>query len=567
MKYKLIGKNDYLIEPIKTILNNRGIVDIDKFLNVNESMTHHWSLLSNIKDAANCLIKHLEQDSVIFVQIDSDCDGLSSSAILINYLKRTHPKAKIKWRLQQDKTHGIVLDTVPEETGLVIVPDAGSNQYEIHKQLKDRGIDVIVLDHHHCERESDYAIVVNNQLSPEYPNKNFSGAGIVYKFCKVLDEILNVDYADYFLDLVAVGNIADSMDMREFETRYYVLKGLKQINNPFLKALIEKQEYSMKGIVNITNVSFYIAPLINAVVRSGTMEEKEAVFKCLTESDDMVYYKRRDTWESIHTNTARQLANVRARQNKLRDKGVELIQQRIEEKNLNKNKILIVNVTGILETTLTGLVANRLVDRYKKPVLLLRQQETDVNSYGGSGRGYEKSEIKDFRQFLLNTGKFEFCEGHNNAFGFGIHKDKIIEANDYINELLKDIDMGSDVYDVDLIVPASQLNRSLVDQLNKMRDLWGFKVQEPLLAIKNVPFTQEVIRYPEKEKGTVVLKYKDIEFIKYQADSDIQEQLRKYSSFKMTLVGRVNENIWNDKVTPQIIIDDFEVEKYIEFNF
>jgi single-stranded-DNA-specific exonuclease len=57
--------------------------------------------------------------------------------------------------------------------------------------------------------------VVNNQLSPNYPNKNLSGAGIVYKFCQALDNYINVKFADYFLDLVAVGNASDSMDLRE----------------------------------------------------------------------------------------------------------------------------------------------------------------------------------------------------------------------------------------------------------------------------------------------------------------------------------------------------------------
>ena len=209
MRYKLIGVNDYLIDPIKTILNNRGITDIEKFLNLDESVVNDWRLLKNIEKAIDCLLTHIKAKSNIFVQVDSDADGYTSSAILINYLKSIFPNINIKWELQEGKEHGIILDKVPSETNLVIVPDSGSNQYEIHSALKKRGIDVIVLDHHECEKESEDAIVVNNQLSPEYPNKNFSGAGIVYKFCKAIDEHLGINKADHFLDLVAVGNIAD----------------------------------------------------------------------------------------------------------------------------------------------------------------------------------------------------------------------------------------------------------------------------------------------------------------------------------------------------------------------
>lgn len=559
MRYRIIGSNDFLLNPVKTILNNRGIYDINSFLNLAENVTHDWKLLKNIENAAKCLIKHLKSNNQIFVQIDADFDGMSSSAVLINYINKTFPNANIAWRTHDSKTHGVIVETVPEDTKLVIIPDAGSNQYEEHKQLSEKDIEVIVLDHHLCDKESKYAIIVNNQLSPNYPNKNFSGVGIVYKLCQALDHLLKVNYADNYLDLVAMGNIADSMDMRELETRYYVLKGLQQIKNPFLQSLIEKQSYSMNGKVNITNVAFYIAPLINSVVRVGTEEEKVNVFKSLIESDEKIYYKKKDTWETIQVNTARQLANVRVRQNKLRDKGVELILDRINEKGLGNNKVLLVNVTGLLEKSLSGLVANKITNQFRKPVIMLRQYEDDENLFGGSARGYEKSEIKSFRQFLLDTGKFNFCEGHDNAFGYEIHRDKIVELNDYINELLKDVEMGSDVYDVDFIIPAQQLNLSLIKELNKMRDLWGFKVEEPLLAIKDIVVTQTDIKYPQKENGTVIIKHRDIEFIKYRCSEDVIDKLKQNQSFKMDAVGRASENTWNGETKQQIIIDDFEI--------
>lgn len=121
------------------------------------------------------------------------------------------------------------METIPEDTHLLIIPDAGSNQYALHQELKERGIDTLVLDHHECEKESNAAIIINNQLSNEYQNKRLSGVGIVYKFCKALDDKLGLDLADSFLDLVAIGNIGDVIDLREPETRYYVKKGLKQI--------------------------------------------------------------------------------------------------------------------------------------------------------------------------------------------------------------------------------------------------------------------------------------------------------------------------------------------------
>lgn len=81
------------------------------------------------------------------------------------------------------------MELIPPNTTLVIAPDSSSNDYDIHKALNDSGIDVIVLDHHHADKVSEYACVVNNQLC-DYPTKSLSGVGIVYKFCQYLDQVL-----------------------------------------------------------------------------------------------------------------------------------------------------------------------------------------------------------------------------------------------------------------------------------------------------------------------------------------------------------------------------------------
>jgi single-stranded-DNA-specific exonuclease len=127
--------------------------------------------------------------------------------------------------MNEGKIHGINADTVPEDVKMVICPDSSSNSYEDHKKLRERGCDVLVLDHHLAERESADAIIINNQMC-DYPNKTLSGVGIVYKFCSYLDSLLGTEYAKEILDLTAVGIIADMMDLRNFETHYIITQGL-----------------------------------------------------------------------------------------------------------------------------------------------------------------------------------------------------------------------------------------------------------------------------------------------------------------------------------------------------
>ena len=213
-----------------------------------------------------------------------DTDGFCSSAMLWLYLKHFFPRADLNFVCHEHKEHGLedIIDTVEDsDYDLVILPDSSSSDYDFHKRLKEHGKDVIVIDHHEAERYSENAIVVNNQLSERYSNKSLCGAGVVYKLLMVLDEkILGPDkegYAEHFIDLCALANIADCMSMKAPETRYYIVEGLKQISNEGFKALIDQQSFSLfkeNDTLNYISIAFYIAPLINAVIRVGTMEEK-----------------------------------------------------------------------------------------------------------------------------------------------------------------------------------------------------------------------------------------------------------------------------------------------------
>ena len=230
------------------------------------------------------LIRHVSQNDKIFIQVDSDCDGYTSAAILINYLNCLFPhfvQTKISYRIHDGKQHGLLTDTIPNDIKLVIAPDSSSNDYTEHEELAKRGIDVLVLDHHEAEEYSKFACVINNQMC-DYPNKSLSGAGVVYKFCCYLDKLLNSNYAEDFLDLATVGLIADVMPLKDFETRHLILKGMQGFRNPLLKTMVEKDDFHFEGkALTPFNIAWYIAPYINAITRSGTDTEKMVVFESM----------------------------------------------------------------------------------------------------------------------------------------------------------------------------------------------------------------------------------------------------------------------------------------------
>lgn len=572
MKYRLI--KDSLNDECnvqKTILLNRGVENWKEYLNIDESCVNDYSMLDNIHEAVLCYISHLDRGSKIHVIVDPDVDGFCSASEIIRYTKKVKPEANITYSLHTQKQHGISEDiTIPEDIDLLIVPDAGSNDVNQCKGLDENGIDVIVLDHHICDKKNPYAIVVNNQMC-DYPNKNFCGGGIVYKFLKAVDDELWENYADDFLDMVALSNISDVMDMREFETRYYVNAGLNKIRSKVFKALIDKQSYSMKDVVNIISVQFYVTPILNAMIRVGNQDDKDLLFRAFIETDEVFKYKKRgateETDEDIYTRAARLCYNAKNRQGKEVSKSVDEIDNIIKQNELYKNKAIFVNVSNVLSQTLTGLVAMKIADKYNKPCLLLRRQKLRDDGgmfYGGSCRNFDHSPISSLKNELDSTNLFEFVQGHDNAAGFSINRSNIENAIKKINTMWKDIDFTA-YYEVDFDKDVSEIDISFVKEIDDIKDLFGQGIKEPYVHISNIPVVKEDTFVMGKESNSWKVIYNDeLAFVKFSVDKEkdaiINNMFSDTDGFlgTMDVIGTVSLNNYKGILTPQVIVKDYE---------
>lgn len=184
-------------------------------------------------------------------------------------------------------------------------------------------------------------------MSSLYQNKDLCGAGVTWQFCKYLDKMFNVNYADEYMDLAALGLVSDMMSMLSLENRYIVHTGLAHIKNYFFKALCEKQSFSMGGKVTPITVAFYITPLINAMIRAGADDEKQRCFEAFIDGHKMVPSNKRGakgTMEELAIESARECTNARAKQNRTLDKVVETLEIKIHKYNLLENKILFIRL-------------------------------------------------------------------------------------------------------------------------------------------------------------------------------------------------------------------------------
>lgn len=570
MKYKLIAKPNKNYSPMQQILVNRGIdvKDIEHYLKTSDADILNPDLLDNMIEGVKRLISAIKNREKIFLIVDCDADGFTASAALVNYIYKVFPSAMdlLSIQLHEGKEHGIeekwLEEIVANEYKLVICPDASSNDYNQHKFLKDNGIDVLVLDHHDAEEVSENAIIINNQLS-DYPNKTLSGVGIVYKFCSKIDELMKIKEADTILDLVSLGMIADMMDMRNFETKHLIQKGLTRIENPFFKALVERQAYSIGETVTPIGVAFYIAPLINATIRVGTQNEKEVMFKAMLNhcAYDMIPSTKRGEkgkTEAVVVQAVRNATNVRNRQKKARDNGFEYVEQIIAANNLDKNKIIVVQVSEDLDKNLTGLIANQLMAKYQKPVLLVR--ETDEGLLQGSARGYDKSELKDLKSFLLESGFMEYAEGHAAAMGVGIYKDKVNALVDYSNTVLANYDFSA-CYDVDYEYMSNDFKAQDIIDIGSMKSLWGKGVDEAMVVIKGIKITSNNITLMSANKNpTIKITLQNgTSLIKFGASQAEFESLKSSGYTEIDVIGTCAINEWQGMITPQILIKDYEV--------
>ena len=574
MEYQLINKPISRLQEIEQILMNRGIplVDVYRYLHTSPVDIIPPTEIANIKEGASLLVKHISQNSRVMLQIDSDCDGFTSFAVFMNYLNNLFPafvQNNIVYKTHKGKSHGIDIDEIPKDTKLVIALDASSNEYEIHQKLREAGMDVLIIDHHEATEVSPDACVINNQLC-DYPNKSLSGVGMVYKFCCYLDQLLGVDHADKYLDLVALGMIADMMDLRYFETKHLIQLGCENIRSPFIKMMMTRNEYSIKGQLTPFTVGFYIAPYINAVARVGTQEETLLLAESMLEyrAYEQIPSTKRGCsgqTESRVEQACRTANNVRNRQNKARDVSTEFVDKLIETNNLLDNKILVVQAPKAngLDTNITGLIGNQTSAKYQHPVLILNERNHDREIWWeGSARGLSDSELTNFKEFLINTGLVEYAEGHPNAFGVGIKDQNIQKFIEFTNEKLKDIDFRP-IYWVDFIYKSDTLNPNTILTIGQYNYLWGQSLDKPKIAIEDINITPNNIQVM---KGpSLKFTINGIEYIKFKAAEEEIKLFQDNAIVNITIVGECDINTWGGVERPQIIIVDYEVNKAIKY--
>lgn len=490
MKYKLKGKIKNSV--LDTILSNRNLTEekVEWLLNADESNWEDTRNYININDAYKCLMENIYKFKNILICMDEDLDGVSSASIIYQFIRDDLGYNNVFYTIHsRNKTHGLsdeIVNKAIKSCDLLIMPDAASSDIEGQKKLLEHDVNFIALDHHLFDANviPPGAIVVNNK-DGNVENSFGSGAAVTYKFVHYVAEQENIDIGNKYIDLVNLANIADMMDMTSLENRYIFNEG-KQINNITNNMLnVFVKEHNIKPYLKIDDVAWNIAPLCNSIIRNGTVDDKDMLFRAFIGEDETIQYKSRGQYkeQSLQEAVIRIANNLKRKQKDLIDKATKG-----NVKLLSKDTDMVVLIDSQnIDRNITGVVANKFLQIYNKPILMLREYK---NIYRGSARC--PNQIESFNNICKESGLFEYVEGHDNSFGYSIQKDNIDKFIEFVNEKLKNIDFTNEV-EVDYIYEKNIPLEDVIS-IGELEDVWCNTLKRPKFIIKGVKVNSKKIK-------------------------------------------------------------------------
>lgn len=492
--------------------------------------------LKDMDKAVLAIKDQISKGSNICILGDYDADGVTSTALLYLTLKELGAKVSYYIPSRQNEGYGLTMlaleNVMKLNPDFLITVDCGVTSIEEVKELYDRGVSVVITDHHKCpDILPDCEAVVNpNRQDCAYPFKGLAGVGVAAKLCEALT---NKDFVLNFADLIALGTIADLMPLLS-ENRVYVKEGLSVINsgdcNKGISKLIEVSGHKGKKLSS-KDIAFSIAPRINA---GGRMSDNSMSVKLLKTADD-------DTALSI----AKELNVLNTERQKIVSDIQKDVLKKLEAKKDMFNDYAVVEADPTYNHSVIGIVASRLVEKYYRPTIIFEEHD---GMLVGSARSIEGIDI---HKALANCSDlYERFGGHSQAAGLAMKADHYEEFIKRINDYLKETSKPENyipkvVYDLKLDI--KDIDETFVNELN-MLEPYGIANPRPdfylstyINDFRKIGSVKTHLKFSVKEKNKII----DAVAFSYGYISD---KLSKNQNIDMICKTEINEWNGNKKV-------------------
>lgn len=531
---------------VQQMLARNNIFNLEaaqRFINPSLYVSTPSSDLPDLDVATQRLLQGIENQEKIGIWGDFDVDGQTATTVLYEGLRNLGANVIYYIPVRSKESHGIELSSLKEflknKISILLTCDTGISEHESITYANQQGVDVLITDHHSLpDNLPDAMAKVNPQRLPEtHPLRTLSGVGVAYKLIERLYQLTGKnENCAALLDLVALGTVAD-VAILTGENRYLVQLGLRLLQNPERIGLQEiyKNRKLQNGQITETHIGFYLAPLLNAL---GRLSDANPIVEFLT-SNDMQKTKV----------FAAQLENINERRKLITEQITEAILSKFEQNKELQNQPAIIMHHPDWEAGVLGIVANRLVEIYQKPTILLTGNE-DVG-YFGSARSIENLNI--IQAIHANAEYLKHFGGHAMAAGLSLDPEKLLSFQKSFNKTVLNL-VGDTIFQkelqIDGFINFDLITMDFVRELEKLAP-FGPGNPAPLFASKDVVIDRirKMGRKSEHLKITAADALENIqEFIWWRAN---QEDL---PDEKMDIAYHLHSSNYQGKQSVQVEI-------------
>ena len=542
---------------LESYLKKCNIKDIKEFCSPSGKYLDNCFLYEDIRSAV-AEVKYLlnYSNSTIVIVQDADLDGICSTVILYQYLSNLNPNWNIRILIHKGKERGlsdedVMNDIILLHPDLVFVPDAGTNDKIQAEELCKADIGLVVIDHHNYDTPIEKGILINNQ-NPNYKvQRDGSGTLVTHKFLQAMDTEFNLNWSSFCIDLVALSLISDSMNMNNMENRTYYHYGLETIDcvqNEFLRQCMFKfigdKEYTQRDI------AFKIVPKFNSIVRSKDQILKQRLIYAFLGQDNIEEVL--DLCAEAHKNQIETVNNI-----------IEANVGKIKE--ITDNNLIILSCDD-MPRSYSGLIAGKVMNMCdNKPTIVGKIID-------GEFIGSLRSPIP-LQEDLDKNELIEWCHGHAESAGICIKETNIDNIVEYYNGLNLSYSPQIDVLQSYSI---NNIPNYLFNEFGANMDvIWGKGLEQPKFHI-TLEYNPIDFTIMGKSKTTLKLKQNGIDIMWFFTDKKKKEKLKigyineggdfienpfVDTIYKLEIIGTLGINVWNNRTTNQIIVEDFEVKE------
>lgn len=412
---------------IGRVLVNRKIATEEEarsFLFGGLDSMHDPYLMKGMARAVERIHEAIGKSEKILIFGDYDVDGVLSTVMLIKALRSLG--AEVDYFIPERLTDGYGLKadhiSVPVErgAGLVISVDCGIKAVDFTARAAEKGIDVIVTDHHRPGDTLPEAVAVLDPVleSSGYPDTGLAGVGVTFKLIQALLERAGKGaQLPHYMKLVSIGTVADVAALKG-ENRLFVkhgMKGLSSVANTGLRSLIEACGLANRKISE-SDLGFRLGPRINAAGRMGQTDLAVRLFFSETSEESAALVRKLDELNGLRQRTEEKIFN------EARDK--------VEEKGLDGRYKCLVLGSEAWHRGVIGIVASKLKDHFHRPVLLFAYEDGKAHGSGRSVSDVPLIELLDeCRHLFLSYG------GHKYAVGCTLSRERMAEFKSALNPL------------------------------------------------------------------------------------------------------------------------------------